>query len=103
MNPLRQNLASLLRDSAQRGIDELDPESPCAKAFKKMNVDAVLDEDIGRICENVTYSELTRVISLAAGIKIAPRHIRRLMRAEMKKIAEGVAKRTEEKSGKLQR
>ncbi len=101
MNLLRQRLAALLTDSTRRGINALDPHSPCTQVLEKIDVDGILDQDIARICKTVSYAEIARILSLAARAKISPQEKKRTIKGKLKKIAGDIVARTEKGSGKL--
>ena len=101
MNPLRKKMASLLTDAASKGIKRLNPGSVCAKALKKINVKNTIKEDISRICEAISFTETTRILSLVTLLKMEDGEKKEEIKSEIKKIAEAVVARVERESGKL--
>ena len=101
MNPFRKKMALLLTDAASKGIKSLSPESACGRALKKIDVKNTLKEDIERICEAVSLAEATRILSLAALLKMENAEKKEQIKGEIKRIAEAVVARVEQNSGKL--
>jgi len=101
MNPLRQKMATFLTEVSHKGIRALDSESACAKALKKIDAKNTLKEDINRICEAVSFTEATRILSLATLLKMENGEKKEVIKSEIKKIAEAVVARVERESGKL--
>ena len=56
MNPVKKKLADSLTEMARKGIEELDEETPCAKSLEGADVDALLQEDIQNICNELIMS-----------------------------------------------
>lgn len=101
MIPLRQKIASFLTDSARKGIEMLDSECACAKTLEKIDVENSLREDINRICQAASFTEITRVLTLVTRLRMASREKKEAIKSEFKKIAEEVVARVEKESGKL--
>ncbi|MBF0521944.1 MAG: hypothetical protein HQL24_02690 [Candidatus Omnitrophica bacterium] len=100
MNPLRAQLATVLISSAYKGIEHLDKNSPLVRELKGLDVDKILKEDIQKICNEVSFSEMTRILALIAKLKLGREE--ESLKAEMKKIAKNLITRIERGSGKLQ-
>jgi hypothetical protein len=101
MNPLKHKIAAVLMEAAQQGFEILDKNSPCAKALEEIDLDKALKEDINRICENVSFVETTKLISLYTRIYIEHGKKRETIKRDLKKIAEDAVKRIENESGRL--
>jgi len=60
MEPVREKLSSLLIKAANEEIKALDPQSQCAKELSQIeNVDAIIAEEIKKICKVATLGEIT--------------------------------------------
>lgn len=101
MNIMRKKLADLLRNAAYTGIKKINPECECAKALNAVNVEAVLKEDIDRICNEISIAEIMRFLGLAARLKNAPAEEKAQIKNEIKKVSEDAVARIEKKSGRL--
>ncbi|MBF0531986.1 MAG: hypothetical protein HQL23_02695 [Candidatus Omnitrophica bacterium] len=100
MNPLRGKLAVFLTGAAYKGIGQLDQKSPLAKELKKFDFDAVLKDDIAKICDKISFFEMTKVMALAAQVDLRLADQEK-QKSEIKKIAHDVIERIERESGKL--
>lgn len=89
-----------MTEAARTGLGKLDKTSPMAKALKRLDVEAVLKNDIHEICEAVSFPEMMKAMSLVAAIKLDPKDAVRL-KDEIKTMARGLVERVEKK-GKLQ-
>ena len=101
MNILRQNLAKLLDQSARKAISSMDPGSECANILENLDIDDILKNDIELICENVSFSETAKIISLSASINVASEDKQQIIKEEMKEFAEKLVAKIEQKNGKL--
>jgi len=101
INKLRHKLAVLLDDAAHKGLSQIDKNSPLAKEIEKLNVDAVLKADIEKICNNVSFLEITRIMPLIFQLKsVTKRH--GPMKANLKKMVKQLIDRIERDAGPLQ-
>jgi len=94
-------MALFLTDLARKGIKALDSDSPCAKKLEKNDIENILKDDITRICEAASFTEITGILSLASRLQIASEEKKETIKKELKKIAEEIVVRVEGKSGKL--
>ncbi|MFH1503797.1 MAG: hypothetical protein ABIH08_00170 [Candidatus Omnitrophota bacterium] len=101
MNPIKNKLADFLFEKAKSGMDQINSQSPCAKALENLDRESVLRKDIQRICDEVNMIEAGTILSLSARIKAAKQEDKAKHKKEIKAIAAIVVKRVEEKSGKL--
>ena len=101
MDPIRNKIAEIIRHNARNALVHLDPKSDVAKALKKADVEAILNEDIPRICEAISFLEMTRALALAAQLKSPDRGQIESAKQEIKKIAQAAASKAEAKGGKL--
>lgn len=98
MQPLREKMACLLTESARQWAKELDKKSELYRELKGENVDAILKNNIHKICMEMTLPEMCKGIALAA--KFAAGGKDRLdMEKQIKEIARGIVKRIEKKRG----
>ena len=98
---LKKKMVSFLTETALKGIRALDTDSPCAEALKKFDVEDILREDIDRICEAMSFGEMTKILSLAVKLKTPSQEGREIIKSDIKKIAEEIIARVESRSGKL--
>lgn len=100
MNPLRQQMASLLTEAARDGIKKLDKKSPAARELKAVDIDAVLRQDIDKICAAITFFEISAIMSLTMKLK-SGRADNSRAKEDLREIALRLAERVEKKSGRL--
>lgn len=101
MDPIRSKLAELIQAAARKGMEHLDPSSDVARALKGADIEAILHDDIRRICEALSFFEITRASFLAARIPMVKSGERGPLKEELKAIAEKAAAKAEAKGGKL--
>ena len=102
MDTIRQKLSFFLIETAHKSINALEPQSPCAKQLSQIeNVDSVIAEEIKRICEAATLSEITRILFLTARLKKTSGRKKEVIEKNLKKIAEVLVTRVETESGPL--
>jgi len=102
MEPIRKKLSSLLIEAAHKDIKALDPQSPCAKQLSQIeNVDTIIAEEIERICNAATLTEITKILFLTRRTKKTSGQKREAIKSQLKKIAEQVVTRVESESGPL--
>ena len=101
MDSLRQKMASFLIDAARKGIKALEPESECAKALEKIDIENALKEDINRICEAASFIEIAKITSLILRLETASEKNKEAIKDEIKRIAEDLVARVERDSGEL--
>jgi len=102
MEPIRKKLSSLLIKAANKEVEDLDPQSQCAKELAEIeNVDTIVVEEIEKICKVATIGEITRFFLLAARLKTTSRQKREAIKNDIKKIAKKLVSRVEAESGNL--
>ena len=102
MNPIRRKLSSFLIETAHKGVNALEPQSPCAKQLSKIeDVDSVINEEIEKICQVATLVEISKILSLTARLRGASGQKRESVKSGIKNIAEGLVTRIEAESGPL--
>jgi len=102
MDPIRRKLSSFLTEAAHKDIKALDPQSPCAKELSGIeNVDAIIAEEIEKICNAATLTEITKILFLTRRMKKTSGRKRETIKSELKKIAEQVVTRAESQLGPL--
>lgn len=97
MQYLREQLASLLNRAARDGIKELDKDSDLAIQLKSLDIDTVLENDCKLICQNISFSEVTRILALMAQVKINAKDSQ-CARDQIKTIARDIMLRLEKQS-----
>ena len=102
MDAIRRKLSSFLLETAHKDINALDPQSPCAKQLSEIeNVEAVIVEEIERICQTASLAEITSILFLTARLKKASGRKKEAIEKNLKKIAETLVTRVEAESGPL--
>ncbi len=101
MDPIRSKMAEIMRGAARKVLRKLDPKSDVAQALRSADIEAILEDDIRRICEAMNFFEITRAVALAAQLGMASSNKLESIKQELKKIAEKAAERAESKDGKL--
>ena len=75
---------------------------PCAKELDRIeDVDAIIAEEIEKICNAATLTEITKILFLTRRMKKTSGQKRETIKTELKKIAEQVVTRAESESGPL--
>lgn len=100
MHPLRRQIAGFLTEAARAGIKHLDKNSAAARELSALDIDAVLKEDIDKICSVMSFFEITKIISLVTQIKVGHQDRDRL-KEEIKQIARKLMERVEKERGSL--
>ena len=102
MDPVRRKLSSFLTEVARKSIKALKPPSPCAKELSGIeDVDAIIAEEIEKICNAATLAEITKILFLTRRMKKTSGQKREAIKSQLKKIAEEVVTRAESQSGPL--
>lgn len=101
MNQLREKLAVLLADAADKKLKSLNRDSPCVKALKGIDVEAALKEEINRICSSVSFIEITRISFLTFALQVASCEEADSIKKNLRKAVEDAITRIESKSGRL--
>jgi hypothetical protein len=102
MDPIRRKLHSFLSEAAHNGIKALEPQLPCTKELDGIeDFDAIIAEEIEKICNAATLTEITRILFLTRRMKKTAGQKRETIKTELKKIAEQVVTRAESESGPL--
>lgn len=102
MNLIRRKAFSLLTEAAYNQIEALCPQSPQTKELNEIeDVNAIIAEEIEKICNAATLAEITKAILLVRRLKKAPVHEKEIIKSELDSIAEKLVTRVETKSGPL--
>ncbi len=102
MDPLRNKMAEFIKKQARQAILKLDPKSVPGKALQKVDVEAILTNDIERICQEASFFEISRALALGSKLALTKNPDKKeAVTRELKKIAQAAASRVEGKSGKL--
>ena len=102
MDPIRRKLSSFLTEAAHKDIKALEPQLPCAKELNGIeDVDAIIAEEIEKICNAATLIEITKNLFLTRRMKKTSGQKGETIKTELKRIAEQVVTRAESKSGPL--
>ena len=102
MNLIRQKMFSLLTETVHNELKTLGPESPLVKELGKIeDIEQIIDEEIEKICNVATMSEITKTVFLVRRLKKDSETEKGLVISELNRIAEGLAKRVETESGPL--
>ena len=98
---LRRKLAEKLNDAAHKGLARIDKNSPLAEELKKYDVEGILKADIEKICNNVSFFEMTRVMALMVQLKSEVKR-QGAMKPQLKAMVQKLIDRIERDAGKLQ-
>ncbi len=102
MNPIRRKAISSVTEAAYKEIEALDPESVCAKHLSEIeDVDAVIAEDVGKICKAATLGEMAKAFMYEKQLKRASGQEKKRIEEELNDVAEQIVRRAESKSGPL--
>jgi hypothetical protein len=98
---LRRKLAEVIYDAAHQGLKRIDKDSPLAEELKKIDVEEVLRADIEKICNNLSFLEMTRVMALMVQLKSEVKR-QGAMKPQLKAMVQKLIDRIERDAGKLQ-
>ena len=102
MEPIRKKLSSLLIKAANKEVEDLAPQSQCAKELAEVeNIDTIIVEEIEKICKAASLGEITRIFLLVARLKTTSGQKREAIKNNIKKIAKKLISRVEAESGPL--
>ena len=101
INILRRKLAEAINDAAHKGLARIDANSPLAEELKKFDVESILKADIEKVCNNVSFLEMTRIMALMVQLQSSEKR-HGPMKAELKKIVKRLIDRIEAQAGTLQ-
>ena len=100
MEPIRKKLISLLINDANEEIKALDPQSQCAKELSQIeDVDAIIAEEIEKICNAATLTEIIKFFFLIQRMKKTSGQKKESIKSDIKKISEVLVTRVEAESG----
>ena len=98
---LRRKLAEALNDAAHKGLGRIKANSTLAEELKKFDVEKILQADIEKICNNVSFLEMTRIMALIVQLNSEEKR-HGAMKANLKKMIQQLIDRVEQKAGGLQ-
>lgn len=98
---LRRKLAEKLNDAAHQGLARIDKNSPLAVELKKFDVEEILKADIEKICNSVSFFEMTRIMALMVQLNSKEKR-HGPMKANLKRMIQQLIDRIERDSGELQ-
>jgi hypothetical protein len=104
MNPIKRKLARSLTEAAEKGMEAMDPDSPCARSLQASESDAhaVLAEAIERICDEISILEAAKLVRLAALLKSSKAADVDKYKTEIRTLALRVVERVERNTGSLE-
>jgi len=97
---LRRKLAESLNDAAHKGLARIEKDSPLAEELRKYDVEQILKADIEKICNNVSFFDMTRIMALMVQLNVEKRH--GAMKADLKRTIQQLIDKVERDAGKLQ-
>ena len=100
INILRRKLAEALNNAAHKGLARIDKDSALAKELSKFDVEAILKADIEKICNNVSFLEMTRIMALMVQLNSEEKR-HGAMKVNLKKIIQQLIDRVEKDAGQL--
>jgi hypothetical protein len=101
MNLIKRKMADFLNKMSKKGMEKMDPKNSCAKSLKNSDRQALLKEDIERICNEMSILEAGKIFKLATKLMSSDSTNKDMDRKEIKSMASKVLKRVEKKGGKL--
>ena len=102
INPLKRTMISFLTDAACKEIECLDAQSPCqAELSEHQQAGDVIRRDIEKICNCAALSEMAKIFALVTRLQHLSEREQEAARVRLKKIAENLMARAENKSGPL--
>jgi len=102
MNPIRQKMASLLTEAVRDQIEALSSESLYAKELHETgDIDAVITEEIEKICKAATLAEIIKISLLASRLGKVGANKQELIKNQLNSIAGKLIIRVENKTGQL--
>ena len=100
MDPIRRKLSSFLTEAAHKGAKALEPQSPCARELSEIkDVDAIIAEEIEKICNAATLTEITKNLFLMRRMEKTSGRKQETIRKNFQEMAEVLVTRAEAESG----
>jgi hypothetical protein len=89
-------------EAARDAVVSMEPDSPCAvKVSKLENLDYTISNEVTRLCNEATLSEMSKTFILIRRLKKASEHEKQTTTSELRRITEKLIERVESKSGPL--
>ena len=101
MNPITKKLADSLMEAGRRKLETMDPDSACAKALQNSDREACLNEDVQRICNEISTLEAGRILKLSLQLKRAGAEDTNRHKEALRGMASTIMERVEKKTGNL--
>ena len=98
MNPLRRKLISLMTEALQQKLEALEPGSAQAQELSTIDVDKYLKQDIEKVCNSATMTEVMRILFLGGKLRKAVGREQETIKSDLKVIADELIARLESKS-----
>lgn len=95
---LREQIACLLTTQARQWLARLDKRSTLYQQLQRQDVDALLQDNVRKICVEMTFAEMCKAIGLAAKFAAAGND-KGQVEKQIKEIARGIVARIEAKHG----
>ena len=101
MNPITKKLADRLKEVGRRKLEAMNPDSACAKALQNSDREACLNEDVQRICNEISILEAGRIMKLSLKLKGTGADDTNSTKDELRVMASKIMERVEKKTGNL--
>ncbi len=98
MNPIRRKLVSLMTEVLQQKIEALQPGSPQAQELSTIDLDKHIKQDIEKVCNSATMTEIMRILFLGGKLRKAIGQERETIKSDLKVIADLLIARLQRKS-----
>jgi hypothetical protein len=102
MNPVKRKLAQELTEAIKGGMNKADSDTSCAKALEALDLDALLEKDVNRLCDELSTLEAGKVLSLGNRVLSAGNaNVYKRNMEELRSLVLKAVKRVEKKFGGL--
>lgn len=89
-------------EAARDAVASMEPDSPYAvKVSKFENIDYTISNEVTKLCNEATLSEMSKTFMLIRKLKKASEHEKQTTTSELRRITEKLIERVESKSGPL--
>ena len=83
-----------------KGLARIDKNSPLAEELRKLDVEEILKADIEKICNNVSFFEMTRIMTLIVQLNSEEKR-HGPMKAKLKRMIQQLIDKIEQDAGDL--
>ncbi len=98
MNLVKRKLVSLMTEALQQKIDILEPSSPLAQELSTVDLDKYMKQDIEKVCNSATMTEVMRILFLGGKLRNAIGQEETALKKDLKVITDELIARLQSKS-----